>query len=177
MTFTDLSKTVGERWQALSPDEREAWKQTAVVPWEEYKEKVAEYQKTEQCKAYQKYVHEFKAAQESKRPAKKPSMAQARKWPSEAHSEASKKLHLTTSQGIREMSNKQGSRVAIKKLEREEQVWDEVEKTRAPRIRQACEPCRRKKMKCHGEHPKCRECKESSTECQYDRGRQHARRM
>lgn len=177
LTFTDLSKTVGERWLALTSDEKEAWKQTAAGPWEDYKVKVANYQKSEKYKAYQKYSQEFKATQESKKPTRKKGMTQGFKIPPEHPSEASKYPHLDTSHGSLERSSMQGSKLAIKKLKREEENWREGDRTLSPRIRQACEPCRRKKMKCHGEHPTCRQCKDSSTECEYDRGRQYARRM
>ncbi|UPK99703.1 hypothetical protein LCI18_010638 [Fusarium solani-melongenae] len=36
-----------------------------------------------------------------------------------------------------------------------------------PQIRQACEPCRRKKTKCTGERPTCSYCKRLKTECYY----------
>jgi len=180
LTFTDLSKTVGERWQALSPEEKEAWKQRGAGPWDDYKEKVAVYQKTDKYKAYQKYVMEFKATQESKKSTRKQSVTQPNpatfKTPSHYPSETSKQLHPDTSSGSQGNSDRRGSRVAIKRLKREEESWGEGEKTRSPRIRQACEPCRRKKMKCHGEQPTCRQCKETTTECQYDRGKQNARR-
>ncbi|KAI9228080.1 MAG: hypothetical protein DHS80DRAFT_16133, partial [Piptocephalis tieghemiana] len=35
------------------------------------------------------------------------------------------------------------------------------------RLAQACEPCRRKKVKCNGQHPTCSRCAALNLECNY----------
>ena len=66
MPFSEISKLVGDRWQALPPGKREEWKAAAMIPWEKYKEDMAAYQKTEDFEKYEQYVAKFKAAQEAK---------------------------------------------------------------------------------------------------------------
>ncbi|KAL8782415.1 MAG: hypothetical protein Q9195_009647 [Heterodermia aff. obscurata] len=66
LPFTEISKMVGDKWQALPPAEKEQWKQLAAAPWEKYKQDLAAYQQTEDYQKYQQYVVDFKAAQSAK---------------------------------------------------------------------------------------------------------------
>lgn len=66
MPFTEVSRLVGDRWQALPPVEKEQWKQLAAVPWETYKQNLATYQQTEHYRKHEEYVANFKAAQFAK---------------------------------------------------------------------------------------------------------------
>ena len=66
MPFTEISKLVGDKWQALPVAEKEQWKQLAATPWEEYKQELAAYQQTEDYRKYEQYVADFKAAQLAK---------------------------------------------------------------------------------------------------------------
>ena len=66
MPFTEISKMVGDKWQALPAAEKERWKQLAAVPWEKYKQDLAIYQQTENYRKYEQYVADFKAAQLAK---------------------------------------------------------------------------------------------------------------
>ena len=66
MPFTEISKLVGDKWQALPPAEKEQWKQLAAVPWDKYKQDLAAYQKTDDYRKYEQYVTDFKAAQLAK---------------------------------------------------------------------------------------------------------------
>ena len=69
LSFADISKQVGERWQRLLPEEKGRWKQEAAAPWEKYKQDLADYQKTENYRKYSQYVSDFNAAQASKKDA------------------------------------------------------------------------------------------------------------
>ena len=66
MPFTEISKLVGDKWQALPAAEKEQWKQQAAAPWEKYKQDLATYQKTEEHAKYEQYLADFKAAQLAK---------------------------------------------------------------------------------------------------------------
>lgn len=72
LSFPEISKMVGERWQTLSPADKDIWKRKAAVPWEKYKYYLAEYKKTENFRNYQQYVADFHAAQDSKKNTTKP---------------------------------------------------------------------------------------------------------
>jgi len=61
LSFTEIAKIVGERWQVLSPEAREACESQANAAKEKYYPELAEYKKTPQYDAYQKYLEEFKA--------------------------------------------------------------------------------------------------------------------
>jgi hypothetical protein len=61
LSFTEIAKVVGERWQVLPAEEREACERQANSAKEKYYAGLAEYKKTPQYEAYQKYLEEFKA--------------------------------------------------------------------------------------------------------------------
>lgn len=61
LSFTEIAKVVGERWQVLPADEREACERQANSAKEKYYAGLAEYKKTSQYEAYQKYLEEFRA--------------------------------------------------------------------------------------------------------------------
>lgn len=63
LSFTEMSRRVGERWQSLNPEEKESWKQKAALPWETYKAQLAEYQQSNDYKTYTQYLANFKHAQ------------------------------------------------------------------------------------------------------------------
>lgn len=63
LSFTEISRRVGERWQSLSEGEKESWKQKAAPPWENYKAELAEYQQSDSYKKYSQYLANFKRAQ------------------------------------------------------------------------------------------------------------------
>ncbi|KAF2785589.1 hypothetical protein K505DRAFT_369017 [Melanomma pulvis-pyrius CBS 109.77] len=60
-SFTEIAKVVGERWQVLPADAREVCERQANAAKEKYYAELAEYKKTPQFDAYQKYLEEFKA--------------------------------------------------------------------------------------------------------------------
>jgi len=61
LSFTEIAKVVGERWQVLPVDAREACERQANAAKEKYHAELAEYKKTPQYHNYQKYLEEFKA--------------------------------------------------------------------------------------------------------------------
>jgi len=61
LTFTEIAKIVGERWQVLSPEAREACEKQAGQAKEKYYAELAEYKKTLDYAQYQEYLVEFKA--------------------------------------------------------------------------------------------------------------------
>lgn len=61
LSFTEIAKVVGERWQVLPADEREACERQANSAKEKYYAALADYKKTAEYDAYQKYLEDFKA--------------------------------------------------------------------------------------------------------------------
>ncbi|KAJ4408162.1 hypothetical protein N0V91_003511 [Didymella pomorum] len=61
LSFTEIAKVVGERWQVLPAEEREACERQANGAKEKYYAGLSEYKKTPQYDAYQKYLEEFRA--------------------------------------------------------------------------------------------------------------------
>ena len=61
LSFTEIAKVVGERWQVLPTEEREGCERQANGAKEKYYAELAEYKKTPQFETYQKYLEEFKA--------------------------------------------------------------------------------------------------------------------
>ncbi|USP79926.1 hypothetical protein yc1106_07200 [Curvularia clavata] len=61
LSFTEIAKVVGERWQVLPAEEREGCERQANGAKEKYYAELAEYKKTPQYEAYQKYLEDFKA--------------------------------------------------------------------------------------------------------------------
>jgi hypothetical protein len=61
LSFTEIAKVVGERWQILPADVREACEQQANAAKEKYYAELGEYKKTPEYALYQEYLAEFKA--------------------------------------------------------------------------------------------------------------------
>jgi hypothetical protein len=53
LSFVEISRLVGEKWQALSPEERAWWTSTAAELKSKYNTERAEYQKTEAYREFQ----------------------------------------------------------------------------------------------------------------------------
>ena len=175
LSFAELSKLVGERWQQLTRDEKEEWKAKGVVPWERYKAELAEYQKTDDFQDYQHYLTEFKAIQAAKNPRRKPSTTLQSPVPSTpwATGDSSKLRQMAVSPTGQSGSEQRPSKVAIKRLKRDEETWNQGPNSAAQssRVRQACKLCRNRKIKCYGEQPTCRHCRELGVECNYSSGK------
>lgn len=63
LSFTNISKEVGERWQRLTLEEKHGWKLQSAVPRERYKTDLAIYQQSENHRHYLQYLGEFISAQ------------------------------------------------------------------------------------------------------------------
>ena len=61
LSFTEIAKVVGERWQVVSTEEREECESQANSAKEKYYSRLAEYKKTPQYEAYQSYLEDFRA--------------------------------------------------------------------------------------------------------------------
>lgn len=61
LSFTEIAKIVGERWQVLSAHEKEPCERQAQTMKEKYYADLTEYKKTPQYNLYQDYLAEFKA--------------------------------------------------------------------------------------------------------------------
>ncbi|KAL8999277.1 MAG: hypothetical protein Q9169_001822 [Polycauliona sp. 2 TL-2023] len=72
LSFTEIAKRVGERWQTLSPEEREPFEVKAASAKEGYLAEMARYKKTDQFKEHAAYLAEFKAKHSSEGDGKKP---------------------------------------------------------------------------------------------------------
>ena len=178
LSFADLSKVVGEKWQQLTPSEKEEWKARGSVPWERYKAELAEYQKTNAFQEYQRYLTEFRATQAAKNPQRKLSTTIQNPVSSIHRATKSKYGQIAASHTEQSGSERKQSKVAIKRLKRDEEVWNQGPRsgTRSSRAKQACESCRIRKIKCYGEQPTCRHCRDLGVECYYASGKRDQRR-
>lgn len=61
LSFTEMAKVVGERWQVLSADSREVYEKSAAAAKEKYNLDLADYKKTESYANYMEYLADFKA--------------------------------------------------------------------------------------------------------------------
>ena len=182
LTFTELSKSVGDRWQSMGPEEKEYWKHKAAIPWDKYKANVAEYQKTDSYKKYTEYLKGFKATQKAKRQAdaqSKTSSTSSVQGPTRQKTSSSSResYHRSSVKSLSSATSMAPPSAHHGDVEPDEskspigRVRKEIY-TRGPgvhslRVAQACEPCRQRKTKCHGDRPTCRHCAEISIECYY----------
>lgn len=67
LSFTKMSKQVGERWQRLTPEDKHIWTQRAAIPREDYKIKFAKYQQSENHRRYLQYLADFRSAHGTRR--------------------------------------------------------------------------------------------------------------
>ncbi|KAL9621279.1 MAG: hypothetical protein Q9160_004300 [Pyrenula sp. 1 TL-2023] len=73
LSFTDIAKLVGEKWQTLTPAQKEPFETQANAAKETYVAELSRYKKTDKYKAYVQYLADFKAkhgdkSSENKRP-------------------------------------------------------------------------------------------------------------
>ncbi|KAF7504308.1 hypothetical protein GJ744_002497 [Endocarpon pusillum] len=65
LSFTDIAKLVGDRWQKLSPEEKEPFESKANEAKEKSNIELAQYKKTNSYKEYTQYIADFKAKHSS----------------------------------------------------------------------------------------------------------------
>lgn len=63
-SFTEIAKTVGEKWQVLPPDEKAGFESRSQAMKDHYYTQLAEYKKTQDYADYQRYLVDFKAKHE-----------------------------------------------------------------------------------------------------------------
>lgn len=73
LSFTDIAKLVGDKWQKLSPAGKEPYEAQASAAKEKYNSELLAYKKTDEYKEYLQYLADFKtkhggSATEGKRP-------------------------------------------------------------------------------------------------------------
>ena len=61
LSFTEIAKRVGERWQLLAPEEKEPYESQAGSLKERYSADFAKYKRTSHYKEYIEYLADFKA--------------------------------------------------------------------------------------------------------------------
>ncbi|KIN04068.1 hypothetical protein OIDMADRAFT_143526 [Oidiodendron maius Zn] len=69
LSFTEIAKLVGERWQSISPAEKDPYEQQATAAKERYNAELSAYKKTSQYAEYAQYLAEFKARQSNQQQA------------------------------------------------------------------------------------------------------------
>ncbi|KFY50722.1 hypothetical protein V495_00110 [Pseudogymnoascus sp. VKM F-4514 (FW-929)] len=63
LSFTDIAKLVGKKWQSLTPSEKELYEQQSFAAKRKFITELVEYRKTESYKTYAEYLLHFKAKQ------------------------------------------------------------------------------------------------------------------
>ncbi|KAF1972615.1 hypothetical protein BU23DRAFT_580742 [Bimuria novae-zelandiae CBS 107.79] len=65
LSFVDIAREVGRRWQQLAPEQKRIWESHAARALQEYEAQMDEYKKTENSRRYQAYLIDFRAQQQS----------------------------------------------------------------------------------------------------------------
>ena len=195
MPFTEISKLVGDRWQSLTPAEKDKWKQKAAIPWEKYKQDLAAYQKTEDFRKYEQYVANFKAAQAAKKNEAERRVSSGHAGitdvshqqrspesisdtsPSAPTLQSRVSAQQTTQQATASSQdanvNRSDSKLLISRTKGRGQRA--VSQT-STRVNQACQSCRQRRIKCNGERPVCKPCQDYDIECVYQDGKRDKER-
>lgn len=196
LEFPEISRQVGQRWQALSAQEKGTWKQQAQGPRDEYKEAVTRYRGTPEHLEHKQYLDDFQARQMGKNgrdvcsaigsqtspsgkgsmssyPTPGPTSAGTAKTFSESYgSMASIEVPRSGMKGAGQ-SGGPDKKVAIQRLRGGAAKEVTENGDRKARSKQACEPCRQKKTKCNEERPTCGHCLELNIECHYSSGKEN----
>ena len=196
LDFPEISRQVGQRWQALSAEEKDSWKQQAQPLWDRYKREMAEYQDTEAYADHKRYLEDFRLSHSVKNGRDSKTGAEnqegliranagpggiANMYPTPGQTPAGTSNGLSDSYGsitstvVPPSGMKVGSpesKVPIQRLrDSVKEAAEEVDKK--PRSKQACEPCRRRKTKCNEERPTCGHCLALNVACYYSNGKLH----
>jgi hypothetical protein len=73
LSFVDIAKEVGRRWQVLPAERKRVWESHAARALQEYERQMDEYKKTDSWRKYQVYLNEFKTQQAQAAKPKRPS--------------------------------------------------------------------------------------------------------
>ncbi|KAF2871482.1 hypothetical protein BDV95DRAFT_628681 [Massariosphaeria phaeospora] len=60
LSFVDIAREVGQRWQTLPADQKRAWESQAARAMQEFEAQMDEYKKSDNWRKYQVYLGEFK---------------------------------------------------------------------------------------------------------------------
>lgn len=74
LSFTEIARLVGERWQKLDPNQKELFESHAAALKENYNKELADYKKTDAYKEYMHYLADFKAKHAARTDAKRPKL-------------------------------------------------------------------------------------------------------
>lgn len=72
LSFVDIAKEVGRRWQLLPPEQKRVWESHAARAMQEYEAQMDEYKRTDSWRRYQSYLIEFKGQQQFSSSLKRP---------------------------------------------------------------------------------------------------------
>jgi hypothetical protein len=61
LSFVDIAKEVGRRWQELSVEKKRLWENQAARAMQEFEEQMCEYKNTQNWRIYQSYLAEFRS--------------------------------------------------------------------------------------------------------------------
>lgn len=63
LSFVDIAREVGRRWQELPTEKKRVWESNAARAMQEFEAQMDEYKKTDSWQKYQVYLNEFKTQQ------------------------------------------------------------------------------------------------------------------
>ncbi|KAE8847429.1 hypothetical protein HRS9122_04336 [Pyrenophora teres f. teres] len=63
LSFVDIAREVGRRWQDLPPEKKRIWESNAARAMQEFEAHMDEYKKTDNYRKYQTYLNDFKMQQ------------------------------------------------------------------------------------------------------------------
>lgn len=117
LTFTEIAKLVGVKWQSLTQAEKEVYESQAQVLKDKYHIELAEYKKTEKYREYQTYLKEFKAKHSAPSQDKDGSKRIKLEAGAPRRNSASRRGSRSVS---RSTTSRRGSRSASRSLDRQE---------------------------------------------------------
>ncbi|RAR05730.1 hmg box protein [Stemphylium lycopersici] len=65
LSFVDIAREVGRRWQELPAEKKRTWESNAARAMQEFEAQMDEYKKTDSWRKYQSYLNDFKTQQSS----------------------------------------------------------------------------------------------------------------
>lgn len=74
LSFTEIARLVGERWQNIDPSQKEMFESHASSLKENYNKELTDYKKTDAYKEYMQYLAEFKAKNAAQGETKRPKL-------------------------------------------------------------------------------------------------------
>lgn len=72
LSFVDIAREVGRRWQELPAEQKRVWESNAARAMQEFEAQMDEYKKTDSWRKYQVYLNDFRAQQAPPSSGKRP---------------------------------------------------------------------------------------------------------